>query len=136
MKLKDRNFRFNILADFNHETKVDKGLEYFRGIQKYFELKYYGEDLKGIVLVMMCRSPHLEFKRRKRFSKKNRFFYLDIMLDYQQMIDSKDDLTRAMVVLNQINLELFPSLVKYKFKNLDLAEMQKDLESFVKLKFQ
>ena len=129
-----KTFRFSILSDTNWETKVDRGLSFFSDTARHFEIKDYGADLDGIVLVMMCRSPELNFKQRKRYSKKEKFFYLDIMLDYKEMVRTKDELTKGKIMLDKINNELFPALGKYKFKDFDLLKFQKDFKAFVKKK--
>jgi hypothetical protein len=127
-----KTFDFKLLADINWETKVDKGLHFFSDLPRHFEIKNYGQDVRGIALVMMCRSPELMFKQRKRFSKADKKLFLDIMLDYDEMVKSDDDFARAKIIYNKISAELFTKLEKYKFRNFDLTGFKADFAAFAR----
>ena len=127
-------FKFNILCDIDWETKVDKALDSFSGIQRHFEIKNYGVDLNGIVLVFMCQPADLGLKQRKRFSKKDKILYLDIMLNHNEMLKTTDIAEKSKVLLSKINEELFSTLESYKFKNADLSKLKQDFNAFAKKK--
>lgn len=129
-----KTFRFYIISDSNWEAKIDNGLTFFKVIQRYFELKDYGADLNGIILVLMCRSPKLNFKRRKRYATNERLFYLDIMLDYEQMVQIKEDINKAKYILQKITNELFSTLETYKFGDLNIEKLRTDFMMFAKNK--
>ncbi|MFT3935795.1 MAG: hypothetical protein QM726_19360 [Chitinophagaceae bacterium] len=127
-------FRFNILSDTNWETKVENAIDLLDGIQHYFEMRNYGKGLAGIVLVVMCRDPRLKFKQRKRFLKKNNYLYLDIMLDYSEMISTTDNFLKARIIVEKIKQELFPILANYNLNNVELAKLETDFNNFIRSK--
>jgi len=127
-------FEFFITSDINWETKVDKALDQINDIDEFFAQKNYGEDLLGITIIMMCRSPKLKFKQRKRYSKTEKKLYLDIMLDYNQMVNTQNDKDKAKILVQHLNLELPPVLDKYKFEDFNTAEFETDLQLYFKSK--
>jgi hypothetical protein len=123
-------FDFFLTGEIDWETKVDKGIFFLSDISRFFEVKDYGDDLSSVCIVIVCRSPDLIFKQRKRYSKKDKTFYLDIMLDYEEMVSCKDDLLRAKIIYAQIRSILFSKLAEYKFKNLDLLAFKTDFIAY------
>ncbi len=126
-----KTFLFSILSDSNWEVRVGEACGLWGNGRRYFEMKDYGTSVDGIVLVVMCRSRELNFKQRKRFSKKEKIFHLDIMLDYIEMVRTKDILTKSKMIANQIEQQLFPVLNKYKFEDFDLPKFHSDLTTFL-----
>ena len=53
--------------------------------RQYFEERDYGTGLSGITVIFMCHQPEYLFKRRLRFSRKDKVVSMDIMLDLAVM---------------------------------------------------
>jgi len=124
---------FGITCDIYWETRVDDFLDITNdkknSIVDYFNKKYFGEKPKGIFIVLMCRQPYLKFKQRKRYSKKDNILYLDIMLNYDEMINSEKTKRNEIIATNIIS-ELPIVLEKYKFSGFDLELFKKDLVKY------
>lgn len=54
--------RFNILADFHCEAKIDYVINEISdlGFRQYFEERDYGPGLDGVTVVLMCQEPDLK----------------------------------------------------------------------------
>lgn len=120
--------RFSILADFDHESAIDKVMDRFHevGVRKFFQEKNYGGTLMGITIVLMCRRPALKFKQRIRYSRKEEKIYLDLMLDYTEFIsvsqEQRDKIT-ARKIIDEV-----PSIIrKYKLPDFNYEEFESDL---------
>ena len=63
---------FRITADTNEESGVGGVVEELSGPTRlHFESLDYGSGLPRLCVVLMCRDPNLDFKRRVRFSKQD-----------------------------------------------------------------
>jgi hypothetical protein len=51
-----------------------------------FKPKTFGSGLGEVVIVLMCRDPAYGFKQRVRHAKAERILYLDVMLDWDEML--------------------------------------------------
>jgi hypothetical protein len=97
--------------------------------RQHFEALGFGGDVAGICVVMMGRDPRHGFKQRIRFVKKDRTFYVDVMLPYEHMIAATlSDRKRLAITL--IYAELSRILKKYKLKDFDLAGFLSEFATF------
>ena len=51
-----------------------------------FKAKTFGPGLSEVAIVLMCRDPGYGFKQRVRHAKAERILYLDVMLDWDEML--------------------------------------------------
>ncbi len=122
-----------ITCDIWWETRVDDFLEITNqrksSINDFFVEKNYGEKPRKIFIVLMCRQPYLNFKQRKRYLKKDNILYLDIMLDYDKMMNS-DKPKRNELIAKKLMAELYIILEKYRFPKFDLKTFNEDLTKY------
>lgn len=120
---------FRVTSDTNSETRVGEVIYKISGPTRiFFEEKNYGSSIEGIGIVFMCRDPKLVFKQRIRFSKADRKLYVDIMMDYQEMVSALNDDIRATRMKEKLLNELPPIVMKYKFEDFNAALFFKDLK--------
>ncbi|MDC4704647.1 hypothetical protein [Acinetobacter baumannii] len=122
-------FRFFLTADSNIETGVGKALISMtpKDFNRFIEKQEYGSSLKGVGVVFMCRSPHLEFKQRIRHSKKEQVLYMDIMLDYHDFVAMTHE-QRITTLCEKLLEEMPPIVRKYKFNDFDLDKLVNNLK--------
>ena len=125
--------RFNLTCDINHDSGIDKVMFRFSdlGLKPYFEERNYGDTLAGITIVLMCRDTKLNFKQRIRHAKKEKKLYMDIMLNYDQIV-LLNQIQRERIVAEKMLTELPAVLRKYKFAQFDVAQFEADLGSWMK----
>ena len=122
--------RFAITGDVNQESGVAEVVFEISGpTEKHFIQKDYGAGLSGVVIVLMCRNPELNFRRRLRLAKKTQKLYLDIMLDLHEMVPL-DHEARKRIVGHQISEELPPILRKYAIPDFDDARFVNDMRDW------
>jgi hypothetical protein len=122
--------RFMIVGDINSESGVGQVIDEVCGpTLDYFRPKEYGSGLLGLGIVLMCRNPRLNFKRRIRFSKRESTLDIDIMLDLGQM-QSADHETRRRIVLERLSEEVPAVVSKYHFKDFDERQFVRDLRAW------
>jgi len=104
-----------ITADFDAYSKLEKILLDFNAqeFRDYFEDKDYGPAILSIGIVLVCRDTTLNFKRRIRFSKKDKCLYIDVILDPRQL-SWKTETARKKIVLDKITSDIPPVLEKYE----------------------
>src|SRR5437016_3849264 len=91
-----------ITCDANAESGVGIIIDEMSGpARKHFISKEYGDGLKGVVIVFMCRNSDLNFKQRIRFSKKDKTLYMDVLLDLKHMIQATPQ-ERKRTVINSL----------------------------------
>jgi hypothetical protein len=121
-----------ITCDANDESGIGLVVDEISGpTRKHFVSKDYGDSLNGVVIVLMCRNPDLNFKRRLRFSKKDKKLYLDVMLDLKQMIQATHQ-DRKRAVINHLTDEVSKALRKYSMPNFDEMRFVDELRSWLK----
>ena len=118
---------FFVTSDANWETGLSKLVSGFNNnaASDFFDKKNYGSSLTGLSIVLMCRDPNLVFKQRIRFSKYENILYADLMFDYNQFVDLNLR-ERQKVVAGKIRTEIPSIIMKYKFKDFNLPEFEKD----------
>jgi hypothetical protein len=120
-----------ITGDVNQESGVAEVIYEISGpTENYFAAKDYGAGLRGVGVVLVCRDPELNFKRRVQFSKKNKTLYMDIMLNLEEMSQSKHE-RRKQIILERLAEEIPAVLSKYSIRDFDKAQFVKDLKSWI-----
>ena len=118
-----------ITCDANSESGVGIIIDEISGpTRKHFLPKAYGDGLKGIVIVLMCRNPDLNFKQRIRFSKKDKTLYMDVMLDLKQMIRAAHQ-DRKRTIINRLTDEVPIIIHKYSFPDFDEKHFVEELKN-------
>jgi len=122
----------SITSDSNKESGVGEVVDEISGpTKKYFLTKDYGVGLLGIGVVLMCRNPDLNFKRRVRFSKKEKILSMDIMLALDQAKQFVHKEKKNMIV-DRILVEVPAVLQKYSISDFDKKSFLNDLEAYLK----
>ncbi|MFD2903779.1 hypothetical protein [Sphingobacterium anhuiense] len=126
------SFRFNILADFYWESKIDKVLDTLSetGYRRFFSEQYYGSTLNGITVLLICQDPSLNLKQRIRLSKKEKTIYMDIMLDLNQFLKIEQKEREKIVVEKLIN-EVPVIIKKYRLEDFDILKFESDLKKWM-----
>ena len=117
--------KVNITSDSHWEAGVERILHrvYGRELSEYFWPKDYGSSINGIFIVVMCRDS--DFRQRRRFSKKEKTLYLDVLLAFDKFKLLNPDQKKAQV-LQEILSEISGTLIKYKFGDFDQEHFEKD----------
>lgn len=120
-----------ITSDANAESGVASIVYEISGpTRHYFAAKSYGLGLLGLVIVLMCRDPELNFRRRLRFDRKKETVLMDIMLDLTEMRNA-DHERRKQIVLERIAAEVPEVLKKYSISEFDEPAFVADLKSWL-----
>jgi hypothetical protein len=118
---------FFLTSDANTESGLGEILFGVNtALDKYFADRFYDDTGIAIAIVLMCRDPALHFKKRVRFSKKDKCLYMDIMLDLDVMT-SMNAVERKLTVADRLLTEVPQVISKYNFKNFDLPRLSSDL---------
>lgn len=123
--------RLMVVSDANQESGVGEVIYDICGpTHLHFVSKNYGDGLSGIGVVLMCRDPELNFKRRIRFSRKDKTVYIDVMLDLLQMRPLAHDV-RKRIICNRL-IEEIPTVVrKYSIADFDDVLFEQDLKAWL-----
>ena len=117
-------FRLLLTADSNIETGVGDASVIIASndFYKFMEVQEYGEDIKHLAILFICRDPELKFKQRIRYTKKDQALCIDLMLDYNQFVEMS--MQQRISTMCEKVLEEIPSIVKkYKFSDFDLDKL-------------
>ena len=121
---------FRITADSNQESGVGDVVTEMSGpTRQHFLPRDYGSGLPRLCVVLMCRDPHLDFKRRVRFSKKDQTLYMDVMLHLPDMIPVTHD-ERRRAIVQRLEQEIPEVLTKYEFPDFDQHRFESDLRDW------
>ena len=117
--------KVNITSDTHWEAGVEKILNRAYGpeLSEYFWPKDYGSSVNGIFIVVMCRD--YDFRQRRRFSKKEKILYLDVLLTFDKFKLLNPD-QKKVQVLQEILSEISGTLSKYKFGDFDQERFEED----------
>jgi Immunity protein 44 len=121
-----------VTFDYWWDSKIDTHFEFFEPkIAEFLKLKTYSEEVDKLKNIVLCNDAEkYGFKRRAKFSRKNRYIYFDVYIDYDTYM-SKDDLGKKEMIiecfLNDIDL-----LSKFKPKGFNLIEFKEDFRVFFK----
>jgi hypothetical protein len=117
-----------VTSDSDRRTGVaEVNLEIVEEIERFFKAKTYGAEVAAVVIVMMCRDPVYEFKQRIRFSKAEQTFYLDVMLDWNEMIHAGT--RRKPAALRTVRQTVRNVLEKRKWKSFDVTQFLLDFDT-------
>lgn len=120
-----------ITGDINAESGVAEVVYEISGpAATYFKANNYGGGLLGLVVVLMCRDPEINFKRRIRFSKKDKKLYMDIMLNLEQLKNAVHEI-RKKTIAERIADEVPIVLRKYSIPDFDEARFVEDLKTWL-----
>jgi hypothetical protein len=120
-----------ITSDENERSGVGEIVDEISGpTRKHFVPEDYGVGLVGVVIVLTCRDPKLNFKRRVRFAKKERKVFLDIMLDLPTMIAASPEARKREVAQRLFN-EVPEVLSRYKIPDFDKDAFVADLRTWI-----
>jgi hypothetical protein len=120
-----------ITGDTNEESGVGRVIDDISGpTRKRFLQASYGDALLGIVIVLMCRDPQLNFKQRIRRSTKEKKLYIDIMLSLDQM-RPLDHQERGRVIAERLLAEVPPIIAKYRLPDFDLPAFTRDFQEVI-----
>jgi hypothetical protein len=121
---------FRITSDSNHESGVGEVVVDLSGpTRKHFVPREYGNGLLRLCVVLMCRDPELNFKRRVRFAKKEQTLYMDVMLPLPEMIPLPHEERRRRII-QRLEHEIPETLNKYDFPNFDRLKFESDLRAW------
>ena|SRR2546430_10123451 len=121
---------FRITCDANKESGVGEVVDELSGpTRKHFVPRDYGSGLPRLGVVLMCRDPALNFKRRVRFSKKDQTLYMDVMLHLPEMIPLPHEERRG-IIIDRLEQEIPEILNKYDFDNFDRSRFNSDLHEW------
>jgi hypothetical protein len=98
-------------------------------IKTHFEGKSYSIELDELQTIINC-SPGWEFNQRSRFSRKEKFLFFDIIIDYDYYKSLTDEARKNCIALSFLrDIEV---LKKYKPKDFKLEELKQDFKFFFK----
>jgi hypothetical protein len=121
---------FRITADTNQESGVGDVVTELSGpTRQHFVPRDYGSGLRRLCVVLMCRDPRLDFKRRVRFSKKDQTLYVDVMLHLPDMVPLTHG-ERRRAVMQRLEQEIPEVLTKYEFQDFDQPKFESDLRDW------
>jgi hypothetical protein len=121
---------FIITCDANRESGIGEIVDEISGpTQDRFKKPDYGRGTPRLGVVLMCRDPALNFKRRVRFAKKRRTLLMDVMLSLSEMV-YRSHQERRSVVTSKLEKEIPEVLRKYGFPQFDLLRFESDLHEW------
>jgi hypothetical protein len=122
--------RFSILSDADDETGLHEIVYEVNGpIGNFFTNRFYDDSGIEMAIILMGRDPRWDFKQRIRFVKKENCLYMDLMFDWNMVVES-DHTARKEIVAEKIVTEVPQIIAKYKFKDFDLPRFTKDLREW------
>ena len=123
--------RLMVVCDANQESGVGEVIYDICGpTHLHFVSKNYGNGLSGIGVVLMCRDPELNFKRRIRFSRKEKTVYIDVMLDLMQMRQLAHNV-RKRIICERLTEEIPAVVRKYSIAGFDDVLFEQDLKAWL-----
>ena len=118
---------FRITSDANQESGIGPVVDKLSGpTRAHFQSIDYGPGLQKIVVVLMCRNPEYDFKKRIRFLKNDQTLYMDVMLDLVEMVSLNHE-ERFLRVFKKLENDISEVLIKYNFSGFDRQRFVNDL---------
>ncbi len=126
--VKNNMLIFFVTSDTNAETGVAEARQKLMSEEfyKFINNNDYGESVACLAIIFMCRSPELDFKRRLRFSKKDKILFFDIMLDYYKFVNFTQE-QRISELCEQLLSEITFVVKKYRFENFNSDKLMSNL---------
>ncbi|CAN5785335.1 hypothetical protein BH09VER1_BH09VER1_18220 [soil metagenome] len=131
--------RLSILCDIHWESRVDLILNELPDYRERFESRDYGRGLNCIAVILMCRNPELNFKRRIKLKnekgafREEKVLYMDIMLDLPTMsaFDRTDRGSRRKIIAQRLYDEVPEVLSRYKIADFERDAFIADFRSWI-----
>lgn len=124
-----------VVCDANQESGVGEVIDDICGpTHLHFVSKNYGDGLSGIGVVLMCRDTELNFKRRIRFSRKEKTLYMDVMLDLIQMRQLAHNV-RKQIICKRLTEEIPAVVRKYSIAGFNDMLFEQDLKEWLTVNF-
>jgi hypothetical protein len=120
--------KFSITGDIDSNTGLGlkKIWNNFNQLTSFFENRNYGVSVSGISLCIVCVNPEFhQFKQRKRFDKRAKIIYHDILLDYYEILNN--DIDQKIEIINLKLIHFIDEWHKYKFDSFDILSFKKDV---------
>jgi hypothetical protein len=96
-------------------------------IELEFKPKTFGPGLGGVAIILMCRDPAYGFKQRVRHAKAERILYLDVMLDWDDMLCAGP--RRQMAVLDAMKRTVREVFARRKISDFDVPGFLGDFDA-------
>jgi hypothetical protein len=125
----------HIGGQFWHQTRVSDALSAIResavdGEKKFFSLRSYGLGLNRILIGLQCHFPYLKHRRRVRLKRKDLTLSMDVMLDFDLMMNSTDE-ERCRHVAQRLWEDVVPTIAKYKLSDFDVDAFEADFHTWL-----
>jgi len=114
----------------------------------YFENRFYGDDLKSIIIGLVCVSPQSEaffkirkpkYTREKKSMKSEGFEYenekyleYDVKIDFESFKNATEGEAKRMLAKEILESLVVFEKMKSKIKNFDIEKFKYDLEEYFK----
>jgi hypothetical protein len=118
-----------ITSDANWEAKITHATRTL-SLRPFFAERDYGPGLSGLSIILMCRDPALQFRRRVRLDHKKRLLHSDIMLDLPTM-QALDHAGRRSIIAERLLADIPPTIAKYHLPDFDLATFTHDFRHVI-----
>lgn len=118
--------RIDLSGDYYEDCGISSLLNKLYGnLSEFFRNKNYGDNDIEIFIVIICAPERLRL--RKRFDKKEKVLYYDVILNYESVKSVKQNLKK--IVLAKAIIESFDTLDQYHF-NIDKIRLKEDAKLF------
>jgi hypothetical protein len=104
-------------------------------IKNFFIAKEYGSGMSCIAIIINCRPSYLNHKLRKRFDKKSKVLYMDVMNNFEIMCELSEPDKLDLVTRNFYSSIESIKGYKKKIVDFDFDSFEKDWEILFDLIF-
>ena len=122
-----------LTSDADWDTYVGRfGTEIVKmGIVDHFQKIDYGQGIKKIIILLLCRDPIFEFKPIINFTKKDKTLGMDIMFDFELMKTISMEERKA-IIAQKLHDEVPVIVRKYKkIEDFDHERFIKDFQQWI-----
>ncbi len=112
------------------DCKIEKLFDTIKPqIVEFLKDKVYGEEVDELRNIIICNDAmNYGFKKRRKFSRKDRYIYFDVYVDYDFFMMKTEEQKKIMIAESFIrDMDL---LSKFKPENFELANLKEDFEFF------
>jgi len=121
--------RVSILSDAHWESKVEHATRTL-SVASYFAERDYGAGLSCLSVILMCRDPALQFRRRVRLDRKSRTLHSDILLNLAEM-RALGHAGRRRIIAERLLTDVPPTIAKYRLPDFDLPRFTHDFRFII-----
>ncbi len=118
-----------ITSDSNWEAKIAHATRTL-SLRPFFAERDYGPGLSALSIILMCRDPSLQFRRRLRLDRKKRDLHSDIMLDLPTM-QTAGHAGRRSIIAERLLADIPPAIAKYRLPDFDLPRFTHDFQHII-----